>query len=167
MTRVTEDELDDDMVVRKLTYQFDRTLQMLECLVVDEEGGEPFVSVIESYSRQKVEFAAEQALTGWPLPKGTTCSSCGRNLVSYESVTVRARRPLGLLTWFLDDCVCEDCDIDLNPETDSLDAIASAWITEWDDPRGGQAMLLSDIDVEDVSGTQYRGDTSTEGTDGP
>ncbi|AUX08305.1 hypothetical protein AArcSl_0655 [Halalkaliarchaeum desulfuricum] len=166
MTRVTEEDLDDEMVVRKLTYQVDRTLQLLECLAVDEGESEPFVSVVESYSRQKVEVAAEQALTGWSLPKDTSCCNCGRNLVPYKSVTVRARRPLGLLTWFMDAWVCEDCDVALDPDPDSMDVIASAWITRWDAPDESRTMVLSDIAVEEASGTQYRSDIDMEVADG-
>lgn len=167
MPRVSEDELTDEMVVRKLTYQFDRTLQLLECLIVDNGETEPFVSVVSSYSQQNVEFAAEQALTGWSLPKDTTCSECGQSLVPYKPVTVVARRPLELLTWFLDACVCDECDATLDPQPDSMDVVASAWITEWDDPEDMRPMMLSEVTVEESSGTRSRGDVDDGVTDGP
>lgn len=165
MPRVSEDDLTDEMVVRKLTYQFDRTLQLLECLTVDDSEPEPFVSVVGSYSQRKMEFAAEQALTGWSLPKDTTCSECGQTLVPYKPVTVVARRPLELLTWFLDSCVCDECDTTLDPKPDSMDVVASAWITKWDDPEHRRPMMLSEITVEEASGTHYRGDVDLEVTE--
>ncbi len=165
MPRVSEDDLTDEMVIRKLTYQFDRTLQLLECLTVDKGEPEPFVSVVGSYSQRKMEFAAEQALTGWSLPKDTTCSECGQTLVPYKRVTVVARRPPELLTWFLNSCVCDECEATLDPKPESMDVVASAWITKWDDPEDMRPMMLSEISVEESSGTHYRGDVDMEVTE--
>jgi len=123
--------------------------------------------VIESYSRRKVELAAEQALSGWTFPRGITCDSCNRELASSKSISVRARRPTGLLTWFLDVCVCDDCEVMLDPETDGIDVVASARITRWDDPEGERPLLLSEVSVEEASGTQYYESQSVEVTDGP
>jgi hypothetical protein len=167
MTRISEDVLDDDLVALKLTYQFDRVLQLLECLAADASSETPFVSVIESYSRRKVESAAEQVLSGWSLPRGITCDSCDQALASSKSISVRARRPMGLLTWFLDACVCDDCEVMLDPETDGIDVVASARITRWDDPEGERPLLLSEVSVEEASGTQYYESQNVEVTDEP
>ena len=164
MTNISENVLTDDMVIRKLTYQFDRTLQLLECLAAENNESAPFVSVIESYSRQKVELAAEQILTGWSLPDDTTCTECEKELFRNASITVRARRPLGLLTWYIDSCVCSECDVTLDPEPDSMEVIAAARITEWNDPSNYRSMMLSDIDIEDASGTRYCGEANTKVT---
>lgn len=167
MTRISENELNDDQVALKLKYQFDRVLQLLECLAADASSETPFVSVIESYSRRKVKPAAEQALSGWSLPRGITCDSCDQALASSKSISVRARRPMGLLTWFLDACVCEDCEVMLDPEPDGIDVVASARITRWDDPEGGRPLLLSEVSVEEASGTLYGERQNVEVTDGP
>lgn len=167
MTRISEDDLDDDRVALKLTYQFDRVLHLLECLAAEADGEAPFVSVIESYTRRKVEIGAEQALSGWSLPRGMTCDSCDQPLAPSESVTVRARRPMELLTWFLDACACDDCEVMFDPEPDGIDVIASARVTRWDNPEGERRMTLNDISVEEASGTQYYESQEIEVTDGP
>lgn len=166
MTRISEDGLDDDRVALKLTYQFDRVLQLLECLAAEAGGEAPFVSVIESYTRRKVELAAEQALSGWSLPHGMTCDRCDQPLATSESVTVRARRPMELLTWFLDACACDSCEVMLDPDPDGIDVIASARVMRWDDPEGERQMTLSDISVEEASGTQYYESQDVGVTDG-
>jgi len=167
MTRISEDELNDDQVALKLRHQFDRVLHLLECLTADIDSESPFVSVIETYSRRKVESAAEQALSGWSLPRGITCDSCDQTLASSKSISVRARRPMGLLTWFLDACVCDDCEVMLDPETDGIDVVASAGLTRWDDPERERPLLLSEVSVEEASGTQYYESQNVEVTDGP
>ncbi|MFP8957024.1 hypothetical protein ACLI4Y_09870 [Natrialbaceae archaeon A-CW3] len=166
MTRISEERLTDEMVVRNLTYQFDRALQLLECLAAEGQEGDPEVCVIGSYSKRKLEAAAEQALTGWSLPKDTTCSQCERVLAAYRPVTIRARRPLELLTWYLDQCVCDECDVPLDPRPDGLDVIASAWIAPWDDPEGRRPLLLSDVTIEESSGTNYETGSNVEENDG-
>ena len=166
MTRISEERLTDEMVVRNLTYQFDRTLQLLECLVAGGQKDDPEVCVIGSYSKKKLEASAEQALTGWSLPKDTACSQCERGLVAYRPVTIRARRPLELLTWYLDQCVCDECDVPLDPRPDGLDVIASAWITPWEDLERRRPLMLSDVTIEGSSGTNYEIGSIVEGTDG-
>lgn len=75
MTRTSEDDLIDGSVIRKLTNQFDRTHQPLECLTPVNDELDLFVSVIELYSRWKVEFAAKQILSRWSLAEDVTLYS--------------------------------------------------------------------------------------------
>lgn len=72
MTRTPEDDLIDGSAIRKLTNQFDQTQQPLECLPPVNSDSDLFVSVIELYSRWKVDFDTKQILSRWSLAEDVT-----------------------------------------------------------------------------------------------
>lgn len=72
MTHTSENDLIDGSVIRKLTNQLDQMYQLLECLTPGNDELYLFVSVIELYSRWKVDSDAKQILSRWSLVEDVT-----------------------------------------------------------------------------------------------
>lgn len=150
MIRPSEDELGSQELRQKLSYRLQRVQQLLEAIPSEHEETNLEVRVTETYSSEQLVMAVEQALSGFSLSE-TVCSECERTLTPAREVSVRARRPLGVMTWYLDDCVCPECGLELEPKPDSFDALVSAQVTSWDDPEELRPYLLADISIREVS----------------
>lgn len=150
MTRPSENELDSQILQQKLSYRLGRVQQLLAAIPSEHEETNVEVHVADSYTSEQLEMAVEQALSGFSLPE-VVCSECERVLTPAREVIIRARRPLGVMTWYLDDCVCPECGLKLEPKPDSFDALVSAQITSWDDPEELRPYLLSDVSICDLN----------------
>jgi len=164
MTRPCEGELDSQILQQKLSYRLGRVQQLLGAIPSEHGETDREVHIADSYSLKQLEMAVEQALSGFSLPE-VVCSKCERILTPAREVVVRARRPLGLMTWYLDDCVCLDCVLELEPKPDSFDVLASAQTTNWNDPDQLRPYLLADVSVRElnvetqIDVEEQRGDT--------
>lgn len=142
---------DAELIRRKLSHQLRQLHGLLDALTAN--GDEPYAFVVETYSRGKVEAAAQQALRGHQLPqKHAECDLCGRLLSSNERIRLRGRRSVETLVWYLDGLACEACDIGLLPKAESMDVLATALLSEAADrePR------IAEVDVYESSGVLYR-----------
>jgi hypothetical protein len=154
---------DVELIRRKLSHQLRQLHGLLEAL--SPGGDEPYAFVVETYTRDKVEAAAQQALRGCLLPQEhAECERCGRSLSSDERVRLRGRRSAETLVWYLDGVACEACDIGLRPRTESLDVLATVELCDTADVD----MRVSAVDVYASSGVHYRpGEIQSEETEEP
>lgn len=155
---------DAELIRRKLSHQLRQLHSLLEAFSPGNDD-EPFVFVVETYSRKKVEAAAEQALRGHQLPqKHTECDLCGRLLSSNERIRLRGRRSVETLVWYLDGLACDACSIGLLPKPETMDVLATAQLSEVADTE----VRIADVDVYESSGDIYRpAGTQPAETEGP
>ena len=152
MTPEEARSVSDELVQQKLGYQLVRLQKLLHGLSTD--GADSFACIVEAYSCGDVERGAKQVLTGQSVPKGTAeCDHCGRTLPEGKSIQVRARRPAGLLSWYIAAVACDSCNLSLNPEPDGLDVVATARLCAVD---RGDELWLRQVTIEESSGTCYR-----------
>ena len=163
MKRPCEGELDSKILQQMLSYRLGRIQQLLEVISSEHEETDREVHIADSYSLKQLEMAVKQALSGFSLSE-VACSKCERILTPAREVVIRARRPLGLMTWYLDDCVCPGCEIELKPKPDSFDVLVSAQITSWDDPEKLRPYLLADVSIRDLN-VETQIDVEVEGGD--
>jgi hypothetical protein len=154
---------DVELIRRKLSHQLSQLHALLEAL--SSGGDDPYAFVVETYTRDKVEAAAQQALRGCLLPQEyAECDRCGRSLSSGERVRLRGRRSVETLVWYLDEVACEACDLSLRPEKEGMGVLATVQLCDTDDGD----LRVSAVDVYESIGVNYRSEgTQPAETEGP
>lgn len=154
---------DVELIQRKLSHQLSQLHELLGAL--SSGGSDPYAFVVETYTRDKIEAGAQQALRGCLLPQEyAECERCGQSLSSDERVRLRGRRSVETLVWYLEEVACEACDLGLRPKKESMGVLATVQLCN----TGDGDLLISAVDVYESSGVHYRSEgTQPAETEGP